>query len=110
MTISNDQIIKLIADIYATVDAPDRWPEVVKEIAARAGAPKSLLFTPHHGFSDGGLWFGHNFGMEELESYIDLITGGYLTRWKKGDRPSPWDTPWFGRWPGVRKAWFKHAK
>ncbi|MCA9669460.1 MAG: hypothetical protein KC503_27885 [Myxococcales bacterium] len=48
--------------------------------------------------------------IKELESYIDLITGGYLTRWKKGDRPSPWKTPWFKRWPGVRRAWFKQAQ
>jgi hypothetical protein len=47
--------------------------------------------------------------IKELESYIDLITGGYLTRWKKGDRPSPWGTRWFRRWPGVRRAWFEHA-
>ncbi|MCA9669462.1 MAG: hypothetical protein KC503_27895 [Myxococcales bacterium] len=46
----------------------------------------------------------------ELSSYVDLITGGYLTRYKKGDHPSPWKTPWFRRWPGVRQSWFAHTK
>ncbi|MCB9556281.1 MAG: hypothetical protein H6707_09285 [Deltaproteobacteria bacterium] len=44
--------------------------------------------------------------IEELESYLDLITGGYLTRYKQGDQPRGWDSPWFKRWPGVSKAWF----
>lgn len=39
--------------------------------------------------------------LEELESYIDFITGGYLTRYQRGDRPSPYDTPWFKRWEGT---------
>lgn len=36
--------------------------------------------------------------IEELHAYIDFISGGYLTRYQKGDRPSPWDAPWFERW------------
>ncbi|MCA9673018.1 MAG: hypothetical protein KC503_45815 [Myxococcales bacterium] len=44
--------------------------------------------------------------IKELESYLDVISGGYLTRYRKGDHPSPWKTPWFERWPGVRRGWF----
>ncbi|PIE19097.1 MAG: hypothetical protein CSA65_03395 [Proteobacteria bacterium] len=41
--------------------------------------------------------------IEELESYIDFITGGYLTRYRRGDKPSPWKAPWFERWEGTGK-------
>jgi len=38
--------------------------------------------------------------IEELSAYVDFMTGGYLTRWRRGDRPQGTDTPWFERWPG----------
>ena len=36
--------------------------------------------------------------LEELESYLNFLTGGYLDRWKRGDRPSGWDTKWWEKW------------
>jgi hypothetical protein len=39
--------------------------------------------------------------LEELHSYLDFMTGGYLTRYAQGGKPSGWDTPWFKRWPGT---------
>ncbi len=46
--------------------------------------------------------------MSELASYIDLFSGGYLTRWRKGGRPSADDTPWFDHQPGIDR-WFNGA-
>ncbi len=71
MSLRHDKLLNLIDRIYTTVDAPDRWPQVVAEIAAEAGTPRGLLFTPHHGIDEGGLWCGHQLGMEELAPYID---------------------------------------
>lgn len=67
----HDQLLNLIDRIYTTVDSPERWPEVVGQIAAEAETPRGLLFTPHHGMDEGGLWHGHNLGTEELAPYID---------------------------------------
>ena len=39
--------------------------------------------------------------IEELYSYVDFVTGGYLTRYKRGDRPEGADSPWFERWDGT---------
>ena len=39
--------------------------------------------------------------LEEIASYINFATGGYLERYKRGDRPSAWDTPWFEPWSTV---------
>jgi hypothetical protein len=39
--------------------------------------------------------------IEELESYVDFISGGYLTRYRRGDKPNPYKAPWFQRWPGT---------
>lgn len=36
--------------------------------------------------------------IEELEHYVNFLTGGYLERYKKGDRPRGVDTPWFEPW------------
>jgi hypothetical protein len=36
--------------------------------------------------------------IEELTAYIDFITGGFLTRWRKGDRPKAMDTKVWERW------------
>jgi hypothetical protein len=36
--------------------------------------------------------------IEELFSYMDTMTGGYLSRWQEGGRPAGLDTPWFDRW------------
>ncbi len=36
--------------------------------------------------------------LEELESYLNFLTGGYLERWKRGDKPSGWDTKWWKKW------------
>jgi hypothetical protein len=36
--------------------------------------------------------------IEELTSYINFITGNYLTRWKQGDRPSGIETKWWEPW------------
>jgi hypothetical protein len=41
--------------------------------------------------------------IEELTSYVDLITGGYLTRWKRGDHPDPMLTEWWRTWKETRK-------
>jgi photosystem II stability/assembly factor-like uncharacterized protein len=41
--------------------------------------------------------------IEELRAYLDLMTGGYLTRWTQGDRPSGGDTGWFTPWPAPKK-------
>lgn len=71
MSLNHEQLLALIDRIYATVEAPSRWPEVVGEIARLTGNPRGLLFTPYHGMDDGGLWFSHNITIEELESYID---------------------------------------
>jgi len=40
--------------------------------------------------------------MEELTSYVDFITGNYLTRWRQGDRPSGNDTKWWEPWTTKR--------
>jgi hypothetical protein len=45
--------------------------------------------------------------VQELESYIDFMSGGYLTRYKQGDRPAPWGTPWFDIWDDVPEKWFQ---
>ena len=36
--------------------------------------------------------------IEELESYLDFATGGYLARFRRGDQPSGLDTKFFTRW------------
>lgn len=36
--------------------------------------------------------------IEELEHYVNFLTGGYLDRYKKGDRPRGIETPWFEPW------------
>ena len=36
--------------------------------------------------------------IEELESYINFITGNYLTRYRRGGKPSGWKTPRFTSW------------
>lgn len=36
--------------------------------------------------------------VEELTSYLNLMTGGYLERWKRGDRPEGRDTEWWEPW------------
>ncbi|MFH1131558.1 MAG: hypothetical protein V1754_09490 [Pseudomonadota bacterium] len=38
--------------------------------------------------------------IKELESYLNFITGNYLERYKKGDKPSGWDTERFEKWTG----------
>jgi hypothetical protein len=37
--------------------------------------------------------------IEELTAYIDFITGGYLTRWRRGDHPKAEETKWWEQWP-----------
>ncbi|MBW2736595.1 MAG: hypothetical protein JRH20_29760, partial [Deltaproteobacteria bacterium] len=39
--------------------------------------------------------------IEELHSYIDFMSGGYLTRYAQGGQPSGLKAPWFTRWPGT---------
>jgi hypothetical protein len=41
--------------------------------------------------------------MQELYSYVNLMTGGYLTHYARGGRPQGIDTPWFERWPNTGK-------
>ncbi len=41
--------------------------------------------------------------IEELRAYLDMMTGGYLTRWTQGDRPAGGDTGWFTPWPAPKK-------
>jgi hypothetical protein len=41
--------------------------------------------------------------IDELESYIDFISGGYLTAYRRGGKPQGLDAPWFERWPGTGK-------
>jgi hypothetical protein len=50
----------------------------------------------------------YNLRIEELESYINYITGGYLKRYDKGDRPSGWNTPKFEPWTGPGPARTDH--
>lgn len=39
--------------------------------------------------------------IQELESYIDFMSGGYLTRYRRGGQPSGLKAPWFKRWKGT---------
>jgi len=36
--------------------------------------------------------------IEELQSYIEFITGGYLARWKRGDKPRGINAKWWVPW------------
>ncbi len=41
--------------------------------------------------------------VEELENYLNFITGGYLKRWQFGDRPKGYDTKWWEKWKPPKK-------
>ncbi len=36
--------------------------------------------------------------IEELTAYINMLSGGYLRRYQRGDQPRGLDTPWFEPW------------
>ncbi|MBK6847899.1 MAG: hypothetical protein IPG96_10295 [Proteobacteria bacterium] len=57
-----------------------------------------LLTTPP---DDMRLRLTYRLWLEELHAYLDFITGGYLTRYARGDRPRGYDAKWFVRWPGT---------
>jgi DNA-binding CsgD family transcriptional regulator len=69
-TTSSERVIDLIDHIYSTVEAPSHWPDTVARIARETGAPRGLLFTPHHGPDEGGLWHAYNLTPEELDDYV----------------------------------------
>jgi DNA-binding CsgD family transcriptional regulator len=68
---ASDHLLSLVDAIYSTVEAPSRWPATVAQIAEAAGAPRALLFTPHHGPEEGGLWHGYDLTRQDLEDYVD---------------------------------------
>ena len=47
--------------------------------------------------------------IEELESYLDFITGGYLTYWRRGGRARGIETRWWDPWVKSR-AWWRSAE
>jgi len=36
--------------------------------------------------------------IEELTSYVNFMTGNYLTRWRQGDRPAGIKAKWWEPW------------
>ena len=41
--------------------------------------------------------------LEELEAYLDFLSGGYITAWRQGGKPDPLKTKRFTRWEGTGK-------
>lgn len=82
-------LLELVGRIYATVDAPERWPEVVEAVATHTGGAKGLLFTPMHGIDEGGLWAPHNVAVEDLASYFAYYkdTDLWVNRARDSDYP-----------------------
>jgi len=89
MSYSHDQLLSLIDRVYTTVESPDRWPQVVGEIAERAGVPRALVFTPFHGMDEGGFFYSHNLSDEELAGYIDYYHQIDVWNLKAFDRGIP---------------------
>lgn len=71
MSVTDEKMLALIDRVYRTVEAPELWSDVVRGIADHTQTPRGLVFTPYHGPDDGGLWFGHDLGTEELGEYIN---------------------------------------
>ena len=67
--IATEWLLGLVGRIYDSVEAPERWAEIVRDLTEHLGATKALLFTPYHAFDDGGLWHVHEISAEALASY-----------------------------------------
>lgn len=56
-----------VGEIYAAVQEPARWPEVVRRIAVGFGSPRALLFTPLHSVDQGGFGYAFNMPPDRME-------------------------------------------
>lgn len=50
---------RIVGHIYEGALAPERWNDIVREIADYLNAPKGFLFTPKHVPDTGGFLFSH---------------------------------------------------
>jgi DNA-binding CsgD family transcriptional regulator/PAS domain-containing protein len=82
-------LLNLVDRIYDTVEAPESWPEVVREVAGATGGTKGLLFTPFHGVEEGGLWSAHEVAAEDLESYFSYFKDTDLWVHRAWERDEP---------------------
>lgn len=91
--IDPESLVGLVDRIYATVEAPERWQDVVEAVATHTGGTKGLLFTPMHGIDEGGLWSPHNVAVEDLATYFQYYK--YTDLWvsRARDRDHPVNVP-----------------
>lgn len=66
----SEAFVELVERVYETVDAPDRWRDVLAELADRVGGSRGCLFTPARKVEEGGLWSSYRLPAEQLIGYF----------------------------------------
>lgn len=60
-----------VSAIYAAVQEPARWPDVIRRIAMGCGSPRALLFTPLHTVEQGGFGYAFNMPQDRMAYWAD---------------------------------------